>query len=77
MWAIEQVEPDKYVYSFEGRRNLIICALSRYHAFVEASNVLLATRDYDVYAYEWVKHGTVYVVDNEGYITEHEIYEEV
>jgi hypothetical protein len=66
MWACEIIEENKQVYSFEGLRNVLACSLSRYDEFVLAAEQLSSMTDYEVRAYPFIPHDTIYIYDNEG-----------
>lgn len=73
MWLMEQVEQDKFVYTFEGIRNTLICSYSRYQEFSEACLELKTTKDFDVKAFDFVPHNKIYIADSEGFVVDYVI----
>ncbi len=50
-------------------RNTILCSLSRYEAFLDASGSIFALREYDIVVSSSVSHDKMYLADSEGYIS--------
>lgn len=77
-WSVDYANDyNTEVYTYEGKRNVIICSFSRLHEFELAALEVFAARDYVVQAYEWVQHSEVYIVDNEGFVSKFQIQDEV
>ena len=66
MWTCETVSENKQYFKFEGLRNILACSLSRYDEFLIASYQLKSMQDYEIRAYEFVPHDTIYLYDAEG-----------
>lgn len=58
-------------------RNTLLCSTSRYDEFLAASGEIYALRDYLVVGSPSVPHNTMYLADNEGYISTHNIVDDI
>ena len=58
-------------------RNTLLCSTSRYEEFLAASIEIYALRDYLVVGSPSVAHNTMYLADNEGFISTHTIMDDV
>lgn len=68
-WSMEQVDENKYSFTFVGIRNTILCSLDRYDEFNRLSNELECLTHFKVVAAPFCASDKMYLADNEARIT--------
>ena len=68
-WSMEQVDDNKYSFTFDGVRNTILCSLDRYDEFNRLSNELECLFHFKVVAAPFCASNKMYLADNEAHIT--------
>jgi hypothetical protein len=75
-WTMQQVEENKYVYTYEGTRNTILCSIDRYDEFSRLASELHCLLHYKVVAAPFCSPNKVYIADNEGFVNIYEVASE-
>lgn len=57
-------------------KNKIVCSYSRELEFTDAVEVVQAAKQYTVIAHTWCAHNTIYVFDEEGFMTTYILVDE-
>lgn len=73
MWSMQQTESEKYVYTFEGERNLLICSYSRYDEFLRLADELSFLSDFDVKCFSFIAHDQLIIADSEGFVATYKV----